>query len=306
MAKTVRKTIEVLEPGKAFATMFPSYNKVYDGSYIRDWPAMLERLQKPIKLDMSASDWQKLKMADGKKALAYKFKNGGYDAGACPLARDVETKEIKPCRATGVPRPSVYNAIAIDADGPKGGRLDVDFDKKVIEALKDYEFVMHATISSTKDAPRRRIVIPLEEPVTLDVREAFIRYFGNIVGIVNFDEACTHPKQMMCFPVFVSDEYLFHNTGKMLNVKNWLPVGWEHMENWPVWPGKKDVKRRHANCGRKIYEETGEWQPVHDKNKVHSAFNATYRVSDILKKSGKYEQTGNCRWSQHTTRHKTA
>lgn len=294
-----KRTIEVLEAGKAFATVFPSYNAVYDGVYLSNWNDMLERLQNPVKIAMSGKDWQKLKDTNARVALSYKFKNGGYDTGACPLARDIENGNTKPCRAEGVPRPAVYNAIAIDADGPKGGKLDDDFDEKVIDVLKDYEFFMHATISSNKEQQRRRIVIPLEKPITLDVREAFIRFFGDKVGITNIDEACTHPKQMMCFPVYIEDDYNYHNTGKMLNAVEWLPSGWESIESWPVWPGKKEVKKRHVSCGRKIYEESGEWKPVFDKNKIHNAYNKTYRISDILKKSGKYEHTGERRWS-HT------
>lgn len=297
------RAIEVLKPEPAFATMFPSYNKQHEGTYLKDWNALRERLEKPVKIDMSASDWQKLKTADGKKALAYKFKNGGYIAGACPLVRNIENGDVRPSAEKGVEKPSEYNAIVIDADGPKDERgkaigISDDFEQKLAEALDGVEYVLHATISSNKEAKRRRIVVPVAVPVTADVREAFVRYLGAKVGIENIDPACVRGKQLACFPVYIDDDYYVHNEGKMLNVAEWLPSGWENVDSWPQWPGVKPKKQRHiASGGRKVYEETGEWKPVFDKNKIHNAFNKTYRISDVLRKSGKYEQTDNCRWS---------
>lgn len=66
----------------------------------------------------------------------------------------IHAQACRPRRAKGVPRPSLYGVIAIDADGTRaenGKQLGVgdDFDKKLQDLLGDYTYYAHNTISST-------------------------------------------------------------------------------------------------------------------------------------------------------------
>lgn len=298
---------EILKAGDGYITVFPSYNKVADGMYLKDWQEVIKKLDAPIRLDITRSDYTKL---DSKTQLAIKFKYGGYDAGACPIVRTVDSKgkvSEKPSREKGVPRPSTYNVIVLDADGVKdanGNKVGVspDFDSKLLEVLKEFTYYAHATISSTATAKRRRILIPVAVPVTADVREAVIRYLADRVGMDNIDPASKNNKQMMCLPVHLrdGDDYHFYNdTGKLFSALDWLPAGWESVENWPKWSNESEIKiQKQSKREKKYLTETGQWTPVPDKNRLHDAFNKTYRVSDILAESGKYVKTSD-RWS-HT------
>lgn len=299
--------IEILSADEnAYATVFPAYNKVYDGCYLKSWEDVLQRLEKPVLLDINVEEYKKLKEKDAKTALTLKFKAGGYDAGPCPLVKSLKDGSVKPCRASGVPKPNKYSFIVLDADGPKDGVLDNDFDNKLNNLLKKYTYYSHATISSTKEKKKRRILIPLQKPCTADEREAVIRFIANEVGIDNVDKASTHTKQLMCFPVHVKDgdNYHYYNdVNNLMDAVEWLNNNypdWRNVETQPKWPNETKVKtNKISNKTKDIAVESGVWCPVYDKNKIHNAYNNTYRISDVLTKSGKYKQESATRWS-HT------
>ena len=284
-----------------FATMFPSYNAVYDGVYLENWESVLEKLENPVLLDIDINDYIKLKTTDNHKWLMLKFRNGGYDAGECPMALVPKTDNIyKPSRAQGVPRPSQYNMVVLDADD----NVTTEFDNKIKNTLADYEYYIHATISSTKEKPKRRVLIPLESPIDLDVREAIIRTIAGVVGMECIDPACVRNKQMMCFPVHCknSDNFHYHNIGKRLNAISWLDsinANWHNVETLPHWESEAKLEKSKRKRERKFYTEIGTWVPAFDKNRLHYAFNQTYRISDVLAESGKYTQTDKCRWSHN-------
>ena len=293
---------EVLSHGTGYVTVYPSYNAVFDGFYLNSWDDMLQRLEKPLEVDITINDLKKLKDSDAKKALALKFKGGGYECGPAVLVKDLKSGDIKPSRATGTPKLKQYNLVVIDADGPKDGVLDSNFDNKLKEVLGDYEYYAHSTISSTETAKRRRIVIPLASPVTADVREAFIRFLSDKLGMQNVDKASKNARQMMCFPVYTKDgeKYSYHNTGKLMQAVDWLPAGWDDVSNWPKWDDEKKIKCNKISGSKKRLDiEQGEWIPCFDRNKLHYAYNKTYRISDVLKASGRYVQDNATRWS-HT------
>lgn len=303
MKKNVLEGKEVLTAGSGYATVYPSYNAVFDGIYLKDWNEVLAKLENPLKLDLSIDDFLKLKDSDGEKALALKFRNCGYECGASVLVKDLKSGDIKPSRASGVPKISSYTMVVLDADGPKDGVLPNDFDDKVKSVLGDFEYYVHSTISSTNEKHRRRIIIPLANPITADVREATIRYLAKSFGdMENVDKASKNGKQMMCFPVICNggEIYSYHNSGKLFNAIDWLPSGWEDVSNQPKWENEAKIKctKRSAN-GKLLDKECDKWIPVYDKNKLHFAFNKTYKVSEILLESGKYVQESPTRFS-HT------
>lgn len=277
-----------------YITVFKSYNAVNDGEYLPDWASVVQKLDNPVLLNITAEDYAKMKKEDGKKALTLKFKAGGYDAGACPLRHNPNTGKDQPSRAKGVPRPTEYNIVVLDADD----NLPADFDQKLEAALTEAEYYSHATISSTEDKPRRRILIPLAKPINIDTREAFIRYLAEKLGMEAIDPASTRNKQMMCFPVHTSngDKYHYHHKGTQIDAEAWLPTGWQEVQNWPRWAGEAVKEKKNRKRARVYYEDQGHWVPVPDKNKIHDAYNKTYRISDILKKHG-YIQNDPNRWS---------
>jgi len=295
--KTDKNGNEVLEAGKGFATFFASYNTTSDGSYIKDWDSMLHLLQSPKVLDINIDDFLRLKKTDAKAALRFKFANGCYDTGACPMVRNIKTGDIKPSRSAGVPRPDKYNLVVLDADS----NLSADFDDKVKTALSGYEFFNHATISSKAGSIRRRIVIPLAEPVSLDTREAFIRYIANQIGMESIDASCVRSKQLMVLPVHCknADTYSYHGTGKLMDT-SWLPADYHNCASWPRWNSEADTEIvKRSKRERKVFVEQGKFVPVRDGNKIHDAFNRAYSISEILKDNGYVPGTVPGRWS-HT------
>ena len=294
---------EIMQAGTGYVTVFPSFNAVFDGFYLQSFKDVLDKLEKPLQLDITSDDLKKLKDTDAKQALSIKFKNGGYECGASVLVKDLKTGDIKPSRATGTPKLKSYNMVVLDADGPKDGKLDANFDEKLHDVLGEYEYYAHSTISSTEQNKRRRIIIPLASPVTADVREATIRFIADKLGMQNVDKASKNTRQMMCFPVYTKDgeKYAYHNTGKLMNATEWLPAGWEDVSNWPKWADENKIKcnKTSGNPKKRLDVEQGEWIPCWDKNKLHYAYNCTYRISDVLKESGKYTQENKNRWS-HT------
>ena len=294
--KKQRRAIEILPADKAYATYFPSYNKVYDGTYIKSWDEMVEKMDKPVLLNISAEDWQKIKETDKRTALELKFSAGAFDSGACPKAKDLKTGNIRPSHAEEVPRPDSYNMVVLDADGQGKKGIPEDFDKKLEEALKDYEYYAYATISSNETSKRRRIVVPLAKPATFDQREALVRYIAEKVDMASVDRASARNKQLMCLPVHTKggDSYHYHHKGEHLDPEKWLPEGSESLLNWPRWEGEDNIQRR-SNRDRKVWVEQGKWVPVPDKNRLHNAYNATYKMSDILPRYG-YEPCGPGRW----------
>ena len=294
---------EVLNHGTGYATVYPSYNATFDGFYLSNFDDVLARLEKPLQLDITVDDLKKLKESNAQQALALKFRNGGYECGPAVLVKDLKTGDIKPSRATGTPKLKEYTMVVIDADGPKDGRLDDNFDEKLHDILGEYEYYVHSTISSTVQNKRRRIIIPLASPITADVREATIRYLAKELGMANVDKASKNVRQMMCFPCYTKDgeKYAYHNTGERFNACQWLPAGWEDVQNWPKWADENKIKcnKTSGNPKKRLDIEQGEWIPCWDSNKLHNAYNKTYRISDVLKKSGRYVQEGETRWS-HT------
>lgn len=294
---------EIMTHGDGYATVYPSYNAVFDGFYLHNFNDVLARLEKPMQLDITSADLKKLKETNPQEALVIKFKNGGYECGASVLVKDLKSGDIKPSRATGTPSLKEYHMVVLDADGPKNGKLSDDFDDKLKEAIGDYEYYAHSTVSSTEQNKRRRIIIPLASPVTADVREAVIRFVADKVGIQNVDKASKNPRQIMCFPVYTTDgeKYAYHNQGKIMNATDWLPAGWEDVNNWPRWENEKKIKsnKTSGNHRKSVDVECGEWIPCWDSNKLHYAYNRTYRISDVLKSSGKYRQESETRWSHN-------
>lgn len=285
--------IDVIPAKEAFATYFPNYNSF--GIYLKSWEDVLAKLEKPEKLDIDIDDFLKLKDSDSKKALKLKFKNGAFDAGPCPMQKDLTSGDYKPSRQKGVPPCATVNMLMLDADNNAE-----NFDKAIADVLHDFEYFAHATISSKKDKPRRRVLIPLAKPCQHDMKEAFIRFLAEKTGFV-IDKTCVHAKHLQCLPVFCKngDEYMFHNKGKFLD-ESFLPAGWQDVSLWPKWPDEAVVKtKKVSKKAKNIIEETGEWTPVFDKNRLHNAFNNTYRISDILKADGRYKQESTGRWS-HT------
>lgn len=305
----------------AIATWFPSYNKVDDGKLIANWSEMLAMLESHKVLKTTVDQYKYLNMESPRECLQMKFTSGGYDGGECPARPHPRTGVPTPSRAKGVPRPSTYGVIAIDADGTRaenGKQLGVgnDFDKMLQDLLGEYTYYAHNTISSTDSVKKRRIVIPVSEPVSADTREAFVRYFASEIGMNLIDPATAHPKQLMTLPVWLQDgeHYSFYNdTGTMLNPTEWLKtnaMGWESVTNWPVWQSEK--MRRQTELTRalgqnqrvkKLVEdkqiEPDAWVPVQAKNRLHDAVNRTFRISQILAGTKKYVQTDSNRWS-HT------
>ena len=289
------------------ATYFPSYNTSYQGVAIETWADMLKKLQNPLKLDMNREKFLYLKDESPKTALRIKFRNGAYDCGECPTVKNPTTGEMCLSRAKGVPHPDRYGVIAIDADGEKGKGVTTLFDESINNILADYTFFSHATITSASDCRKRRIVIPLAEPVSINTRAAFVRYLARLVGQENIDPATTRNKQLMVFPVLLSDgdDYSYYNDkNNFLNVEAWLnenAPNWQDVRDWPRWGSDKDVKNEFALTRKRQRKEypPEEFVPVQSDNRLRNAFNKTYKISELLEKSEKYVNEGGGRFS-HT------
>lgn len=121
--------------------------------------------------------------------------------------------------------------------------LDIDFG--VTNVWEDFTFiygceaVAYSTHKHSPEAPRLRLVIPLDRPVSREEYEAIARKIADNIGMEYFDSTTFQPQRLMYWPSTSIDGeyyYQYQNTGDFLCADDILAtyVDWKDISAWPM------------------------------------------------------------------------
>ena len=136
--------------------------------------------------------------------------------------------------------------------------------------------VLYSTHKHEPDAPRYRLIIPLDRPVMSDEYQAIARKIAGLLGIENFDPTTFQPERLMYWPSTSKDgEYMFQEQdGKFLCADTVLNSyrDWRDSSEWPV-SAKVDkiIQRGMAKQGDPL-----------EKNGIVGAFCRSYTISEVI------------------------
>ncbi|MCI4411702.1 MAG: PriCT-2 domain-containing protein [Thiotrichales bacterium] len=89
--------------------------------------------------------------------------------------------------------------MTLDIDNYNGSKDDLIFDLEL--ALGAFNFVAYSTFSSTEDAPRARVVIPLSNDIAPNrYTELCAAFTSRVLRGFDFDKSGFNPKQIMFYP----------------------------------------------------------------------------------------------------------
>lgn len=91
------------------------------------------------------------------------------------------------------------SALTLDLDSPSAGLADS------LPLVLDHAALIHTTFSSTPDAPRYRLIIPLDREVQPDEYVAAATHVMGLLGEHNFDPGSSQPERYMFKPAVPDD-----------------------------------------------------------------------------------------------------
>lgn len=158
-----------------------------------------------------------------------------------------------------------------------GDFVDVGFILRFRKGCR-YAAFLYTTHSHTKESPRVRIVIPLDEDVSPDMYIALARYFAADWGIELFDPCSYKVNQMMYWPTtpkggeFIGEEV----KGPFLNAAEYLVghPGWEDISKLPVASRENAARRNEGKMQENPLEKSG----------IVGTFCRTYGIEDAIEK----------------------
>ncbi len=163
--------------------------------------------------------------------------------------------------------------ITLDADNPSD---DFMIDLDLMFGGTDY--VLYSTHSHTEEAPRYRLIMPVDRPMLPDEFEAVSRKIADDLGIDSFDPSTHEPERLMYWPSTPRDvEPVFdHNMGMVIGVDDTLAryKNWRDISLWPT-SSKADTIRA------KMADKQGD--PLARPGLI-GAFNRRYSISAAIEK----------------------
>lgn len=142
----------------------------------------------------------------------------------------------------------------------------------------EYAAVIYTTHSHTPNAPRARIIVPLEREIAPERYAAVSRYFASLWGIDQFDECSYKVNQLMYWPTMSSDgEYICRITkGSFLDADAFLA-------NYPGWNDCTTLPKSSRETEIKI--NSGKNRKIRFQRKVSSARFAVPILLKMLSKN---------------------
>ena len=135
--------------------------------------------------------------------------------------------------------------------------LTLDVDSAVpdlwdeIKLTVGYTCAVYSTHKHRPEAPRYRLIIPLDRNVSPDEYEAIARRVALDIGIDYFDDTTYQPSRLMYWPSYSRDgEYLFdHIEGEILRADDVLAQypDWTDVSSWPVSSRVEAVHKKTAD-----------------------------------------------------------
>jgi predicted P-loop ATPase len=113
----------------------------------------------------------------------------------------------------------------------------IDIVHRIGVKLPQLEWAIYSTHSSTPEAPRIRLLLPLQHDISPDEYIALSRAIAHQVGIDYFDDTTYEPSRLMYLPSCSKDaEYLFHrHAGQWLDAETYLHqayADWHDQNQW--------------------------------------------------------------------------
>lgn len=100
----------------------------------------------------------------------------------------------------------------------------------------------YSTHKHTREAPRYRLVIPLNRTVDMDEYQAIGRWVANELGIETFDKTTFAAERLMYWPSTPRDgEYFFKDQDGPALDADWVLgqyTNWQDVSSWPMHPGE--------------------------------------------------------------------
>ena len=163
--------------------------------------------------------------------------------------------------------------LTLDIDSVNDG-ADIVF---IIDNMIDSAFVIYSTHKHKPEAPRLRLVIPLNRSVNSEEYEAIARYLASEIGIDYFDDTTYQASRLMYWPSTSSDaEYLFKSqTGEELDADSILGkyADWKDITSWP-YSSRVSVDE--------IKKTSDKQEDPMTKEGVIGAFCREYTISDAI------------------------
>lgn len=165
--------------------------------------------------------------------------------------------------------------LTLDLDHiPAGGTDDV---LRRVDGL-GCGYAIYSTRKHSPDAPRLRIILPLDKTITADEYEPIARKAAELIGINLCDPSTFEASRLMYYPSCCADSQYVYTYGDkpFLSAEGVLGLyaDWRDVTAWPQVPGVQDPHKRMA---------AKQGDPT-DKPGVVGAFCRTYNVLDAMDK----------------------
>lgn len=232
--------------------------------------ALYERLSAPLR----GTETMESYLAAPKKRQDELKDVGGFVGGTLEGERRLSTKVVNRCLVT------------LDFDTMPPYSTD-----NVIQKVASIRFgyCVYSTRKHRKEAPRLRIIFPLDRPVTPDEYDAIARKLAGAIGIEMADPTTFEPHRLMYWPsCCVDGEYIFRYADLPLIRADFVLGLYEDWQNWeerPQVPGEGNKYKRLAVKAGNPVEKPG----------VVGAFCRVYNIHTAMEKflPGIYEPAGN-------------
>jgi predicted P-loop ATPase len=145
-----------------------------------------------------------------------------------------------------------------------------------LESLYDWACCLYSTHKHTPEAPRLRLVIPLEREVSEDEYPALGRMVAKEIGIDMFDDTTYEPSRLMYWPSTSSDgEFVFqYKDGTFLDPEMYLSkyADWRDTSMWPTSKRQSEVIQHSIKQQKDPLEKSG----------VVGAFCRAYSIEEAI------------------------
>ena len=192
------------------------------GEEVLSWREFVSRCSSPTRTTETAEEYARMK-AGTDKSRADRLKDvGGFIGARLITAPGPRRKENIKTRTL----------VTLDSDSAGPGFLD-----RVRKALAGNAWLAYTTRSHTPEAPRWRVVVPLDKYTTPQQGEAVSRAIAERIGLADFDRTTHQPERFFYWPsasidgVFEAD----HTDGAFLNPDKVCErySDWQDPAEWP-------------------------------------------------------------------------
>lgn len=220
------------------------------------WPALVEKLSQTHRTAETLAEYN-----TAKKTRQDEIKDiGGFVGGYMSGRRRVSTSIVH------------RQLVTLDVDFAKPGFWD-DFALMYGNAA-----CVYSTHKHTPEAPRLRLVIPLDREVMRDEYEPICRRIAGDLGVDLFDPTTYQPERLMYWPSTSKDGvFEFHQQdGPWLSADEVLGryVDWRNSSEWPVSEAEGEVVARSIKKQGDPLEKPG----------IVGAFCRTYSIAEAIEK----------------------